>query len=211
MTHYYKTLSMTIIAGSLVTLTGCIVEPDKYNAHSASNESYNQPHNASSSHSAASKYDRGCSDAKAGSYDRSGNAGQAYEDGWDACHNGVGNQSGTQPHNANSSHSAASKYDLGCSDAKAGSYDRSGHGGQAYEDGWNACHNGGGNQRDAQQQGGEEDAKSACLFQFGSSGRVQTVSDLKPGFWEIIVTNNSGRKVACTAGSQGKVIDWVEM
>ena len=156
MSHYYKTLVQVAAAICLVTLTGCIIDPNQNGSYGSSAGSYNQPHTTGSSHSAASGYDRGCADAKAGSYDRSGNAGQAYEDGWNACHSG-------------------------------------------------------GNQSAAQQQGGVEAAKKTCLFQFGSSGRVQTVSDLKPGFWEIIVTDNSGRKVACTAGAQGKVSDWVEM
>jgi hypothetical protein len=56
-----------------------------------------------------------------------------------------------------------------------------------------------------------EAAKKACIFQFGQSGYVQTVSPLKPGYWEIIVTDNTGRKVACTADAQGTVSDWVEM
>ena len=56
-----------------------------------------------------------------------------------------------------------------------------------------------------------EAAKQTCTFQFGQSGQVQTVTPLKPGFWEIIVTDNSGRKVACTADAQGKDLDWVEM
>ena len=159
MSHFYKTLAMIVTTVSLFTLTACIVEPDKYNAHGSSNGSYNQANPGTKAYGAASgpaEWDRGCNDAKAGSYDRSGNAGQAYEDGWSSCKSS-GNQSG------------------------------------------------------AQQQGGVEDAKSACLFKFGSSGRVQTVSDLKPGFWEIIVTDNSGRKAACTAGANGKVTDWVEM
>lgn len=37
------------------------------------------------SSNAGSDYDRGCADAKSGSYDRSGNASRAYEDGWNAC------------------------------------------------------------------------------------------------------------------------------
>jgi hypothetical protein len=41
--------------------------------------------------SGASEWDRGCADAKSGSYDRSGNAGQAYEEGWNSC-KGSGNQ-----------------------------------------------------------------------------------------------------------------------
>ena len=157
MSHHYKTLVQVAAAICLVTLTGCIIDPNQNGSYGSSAGSYNQPHTTGSSHSAASGYDRGCADAKAGSYDRSGNAGQAYEDGLECML-----KSRRQP------------------------------------DG-------------AQQQGGVEDAKSACLFQFGGSGRVQTVSDLKPGFWEIIVTDNSGRKVACTAGANGKVTDWVEM
>jgi hypothetical protein len=42
--------------------------------------------------SGSSEWDRGCADAKSGSYDRSGNAGQDYEQGWNSCKGG-GNQS----------------------------------------------------------------------------------------------------------------------
>jgi hypothetical protein len=202
MSHHYKTLVQVVTVICLVTLTGCIIDPNQNGSYGSSAGSYKQPHNTGSSQSAATGYDRGCADAKAGSYDRSGNAGQAYEQGWQACKGG-GNAS-------NAPASGASDWDRGCADAKAGSYDRSGNASQAYEEGWNSCKSSG-NQSGAQQQGGVEDAKSACLFKFGSSGRVQTVSDLKPGFWEIIVTGNSGRKIACTADAQGKVIDWVEM
>ena len=72
-------------------------------------------------------YDRGCADAKVGSYDRSGNATKAYEDGWNACR-------GQSSYN-----SPGSDYDRGCADAKVGAYDRSGNATRAYEDGWNAC------------------------------------------------------------------------
>lgn len=159
MSYYYKTLVMVLTAGSLVTLTGCIVEPAKYYASGSTNGSYNQPHSGGTSNSTASgssERDRGCNDAKSGSHDRSGNASKDYEDGWNACRSG-GNQSG------------------------------------------------------AQQHGGVETAKQACTFQFGQAAQVQTVSPLKPGFWEIIVVDNSCRKVACTADAQGKVSDWVEM
>jgi hypothetical protein len=36
--------------------------------------------------SGSSAWGRGCNDAKTGSYDRSGNAGKAYQDGWNARH-----------------------------------------------------------------------------------------------------------------------------
>jgi hypothetical protein len=81
----------------------------------------------SGSNQGGSDYDRGCADAKSGSYDRSGHASRAYEDGWNACRGGSSNNS------------PSSDYDRGCSDAKSGSYDRSGNASQDYENGWNAC------------------------------------------------------------------------
>ena len=63
-------------------------------------------------------YDRGCADAKVGSYDRSGNATKAYEDGWNACRgNGA-------PYNAPSS--------VGCP------YDLKGNECAYYQDGYRA-------------------------------------------------------------------------
>ena len=44
-------------------------------------------HSGHHNNSGTSEWDRGCSDAKSGSYDRSGNAGQGYEEGWNSCHN----------------------------------------------------------------------------------------------------------------------------
>ena len=37
-------------------------------------------------HAGSSEWNRGCADAKNGSYDRSGNAGPGYEEGWNSCH-----------------------------------------------------------------------------------------------------------------------------
>jgi len=99
---------------------------------SAGGDSYGgQTGNQGGSSNAGSDYDRGCADAKLGSYDRSGHASRAYEDGWNACRGGS---------NYNSSNP---DYDCGCADAKSGSYDRSGNAGQAYEQGWQACKGGG--------------------------------------------------------------------
>lgn len=117
-----------------------------------------------------------------------------------------------QPNRGGTSHNAASgasEYDRGCNDAKRGYYDQERHT-QAYKDGHRACE-AGGNQGGAQHQGGLAAAKKACTFQFGKSGHVQKVSSLKPGFWEIIVADSSGRKAACTANAQGTVSDWYEM
>lgn len=73
------------------------------------------------------EWDRGCSDAKGGSYDRSKHS-DAYEEGWQAC-KAQGQPAGTN---------VGKDWDRGCSDAKNGSYDRSKHS-DAYEEGWQAC------------------------------------------------------------------------
>ena len=53
------------------------------------NSGYNSGYN---NNSGSSEWNRGCADAKSGSYDRSGNAGQDYEQGWNSC-KGDGNKS----------------------------------------------------------------------------------------------------------------------
>jgi len=49
------------------------------------NSGYNSGYN---NNSGSSEWNRGCADAKSGSYDRSGNAGQDYEKGWNSCKGG---------------------------------------------------------------------------------------------------------------------------
>ncbi len=93
MSHYYKTLAMLVTVGCLVTLSGCIIDPNQNTA--GSNYQPNPGGKAYGAASGSSEWDRGCNDAKGGGYDRSGNAGQAYEDGWNACRTN-GNQSGAQ-------------------------------------------------------------------------------------------------------------------
>lgn len=83
----------------------------------------------SSQNSGPAEWDRGCEDAKGGSYDRSRHS-DAYEEGWQACKN-------EQPA---SDASGPEEWDRGCEDAKIGSYDRSSHS-DAYEEGWQACNN----------------------------------------------------------------------
>ena len=77
--------------------------------------------------SVGKEWDRGCADAKGGSYDRSKHS-QAYEEGWQAC----------KPQAAAPAKPVGKEWDRGCADAKGGSYDRSKHS-QAYEEGWQAC------------------------------------------------------------------------
>jgi hypothetical protein len=107
--------------------------------------------------------------------------------------------------------SGAAEWDRGCADAKAGSYDRSGKAGQAYEDGWNSCHKGGEQSTQAASSKPSKKAKKACAAKFGGKSSVKTVSALKPGWWEIILTGKKGRQVACTVDDSGKISDWVEM
>jgi len=54
-------------------------------------------------------------------------------------------------------------------------------------------------------------AKKACKARFGGSPRITTVTPLKPGWWEIILNDESGRQSACTVHDDGRIDDWVEM
>jgi hypothetical protein len=54
-------------------------------------------------------------------------------------------------------------------------------------------------------------AKKACGNRFGGNSDVKSFTPLKPGWWEIILTGNHGRKVACTVNDDGTIDDWVEM
>ena len=85
-------------------------------------------HGESSSHNGAAEWDRGCEDAKGGSYDRSRHT-DAYEEGWQAC-------KGQQKQSSDDFDQR--EWDRGCADAKGGSYDRSRHT-DAYEEGWQDC------------------------------------------------------------------------
>jgi hypothetical protein len=54
-------------------------------------------------------------------------------------------------------------------------------------------------------------AKKACGNRFGGNSDVKSFTPLKPGWWEIILTGNHGRKVACTVNDDGTIDDWVVM
>jgi hypothetical protein len=77
---------------------------------------------------ASAAWNRGCSDAKVGSYDRSSHSAD-YEKGWQSC---------KQQQEKASSGGHSKSWQRGCSDAKVGSYDRSKHSAD-YEAGWQAC------------------------------------------------------------------------
>jgi hypothetical protein len=80
------------------------------------------------------QWNRGCADAKAGTYDRSKHS-DAYEKGWKACKNEGSSSSSGQP---TRDMQEADDYSRGCDDAKAGSYDRA-NPTPAYERGWQSC------------------------------------------------------------------------
>jgi len=79
-----KTATQILCLTGAVILSGCIVAPPNNNTHygtSSANAQHAQQRQGSS------EWDRGCADANSGSYDRSGNAGQDYEQGWNSCKN----------------------------------------------------------------------------------------------------------------------------
>ncbi|MCD2452250.1 hypothetical protein GO003_017820 [Methylicorpusculum oleiharenae] len=251
MSKPFKALILAAMVGGLVTLTGCIVTPDGNQQYYNDNTAQNQTQHLNSQKDAvnAEEADRGCADAKVGSYDRSGNAGSGYEEGWQACNNNkhhnnqLSKNSKDKEWNRGCADAEAASYDRsgnagaayeegwhscdkhakqqnfnrgdkewnrGCSDAKNGNYDRSGNAGPTYEEGWQACNKK--NPSGYTPAGGVEAAKQICLNKLGDSAHIQTISALKPGFWEIIMISTSGRKVACTADTAaGNVADWVEM
>lgn len=55
-------------------------------------------------------------------------------------------------------------------------------------------------------------AQRACTDMMGVQVTIEAVSDLRPGFYEIIMKETNGaRRVACTVADDGTLQDWVEM
>lgn len=55
-------------------------------------------------------------------------------------------------------------------------------------------------------------AQRACTDMMGAAVNIETVSQLRPGFHEIIMKETAGnRRVACTVSDSGSIEDWVEM
>lgn len=61
------------------------------------------------------------------------------------------------------------------------------------------------------QSDGRATAIKACQDAFGPGGKLGTVSALRPGFWEVILSDNYGRKVSCTGRAEGRVEQWDEL
>ncbi|WP_313441392.1 hypothetical protein [Novosphingobium sp.] len=61
------------------------------------------------------------------------------------------------------------------------------------------------------QTGGRAAAVKACQDAFGPNGKLGTISALRPGFWEVILSDNYGRKVSCTGRAEGQVEQWDEL
>lgn len=77
-------------------------------------------------------WNRGCADAKAGTYDRTKH-GDAYEKGWQSC-----KQSDDAGGEAKAGKQRQADWNRGCEDSKANSYNRANHNAD-YEAGWQAC------------------------------------------------------------------------
>lgn len=55
-------------------------------------------------------------------------------------------------------------------------------------------------------------AQRACTDMMGVAVNIETVSQLRPGFHEIIMKETaSNRRVACTVSDSGSIEDWVEL
>jgi hypothetical protein len=55
-------------------------------------------------------------------------------------------------------------------------------------------------------------AQRACTDMMGGTVKIETVSPLRPGYFEIImVATDRNRRVACTVSDRGSIEDWVEM
>lgn len=51
-----------------------------------------------------------------------------------------------------------------------------------------------------------------CEERFGETARIDVVSPLRPGFYEVMMGSFRGsRKAACTADSSGRIVDWVDL
>jgi hypothetical protein len=74
-----KTATQILFLTGAVILSGCAVPPANNSKGIAASSGTAQQSTGSS------EWDRGCADSKSGSYDRSGNAGQDYEQGWNSC------------------------------------------------------------------------------------------------------------------------------
>jgi len=106
-------------------------------------------------------------------------------------------------------------WDRGCSDAKNGSYDRSGHASEAYESGWQACKNqsgsssshGAGHSRTATSA-----AETACMVAVNSNygGRVNNLHVVKSEFSQAnseVILSADGERWRCLASNNGNVED----
>jgi hypothetical protein len=103
-------------------------------------------------------------------------------------------------------------WDRGCSDAKAGSYDRSGNASRAYEDGWQACKN---QNRPSGNQGSAEvpsAAKSACLTAVNKNhgGAVVTLFVDSAEFSQansVVIVNADGERWRCLVSNNGSRVE----
>jgi len=150
------------------------------------------------------QYNRGCADAKAGSYDRAHHNAD-YEKGWQACKN-----------QAQAAASGNKDYDRGCADAKVGSYDRAHHNAE-YEKGWQACKT---QPQAAAAKAAPSKQEQACLAAVSNKANNGEVTVLSSEFsqansvvmigvgsqrapWRCLVSNSGVVQEVMFAGSEG--------
>lgn len=76
----------------------------------------------------------------------------------------------------------------------------------------NAGYNHNRNNNDFADKNISEKAQNACFKRMGHGAQIQQISDLKPGWFEVILLNpHNGHKAACTVNQQGHIGDWVNM
>ena len=56
-------------------------------------------------------------------------------------------------------------------------------------------------------------ARDACKNRFGAKSfkSFETISPLKPGYWELIMTGKNGKRAACTVSDSGSIEEWADL
>ena len=54
-------------------------------------------------------------------------------------------------------------------------------------------------------------ADRACRQQFGGRAHLGQVTVLRPGQWQVILSNDHGRRAACTVTAGGRILQWREL
>jgi hypothetical protein len=114
-----------------------------------------------------------------------------------------------------SGYGGRSDWDRGCSDAKAGSYDRSGNASRSYEEGWQACknqnHSSGSHGTDRRREA-SGNAESACMSAVNSrfDGRVTNLNVISSETSQAnstVILNADGQRWRCLVSNDGSAVE----